>query len=258
MAVRNFKFIISYDGTRYYGWEHQPGTEMTIQGKLETVLTRMLETETGKAMEKPVTVIGAGRTDAGVHARAMTANALLDTERTEEEIQQYMNRYLPDDISVNEVRTAADRFHSRFKATGKTYRYSLWYSEGGESPVFERRYVSVLGEEPDLARMRRAAEYLVGEHDYKSFCGNSHMKKSTVRRVDSIRIETGGHFIRIYYHGTGFLQNMVRILTGTLLEVGFGRLEPEDMERILEARDRKKAGPTAPAAGLCLMKVDYD
>ncbi len=258
MAVRNFKFTLSYDGTRYYGWEHQPGTEMTIQGKLETVLTRMLEAETGKAMEKPVTVIGAGRTDAGVHARAMTANALLDTERTEEEIQQYMNRYLPDDISVNEVRTAANRFHSRFKATGKTYRYSLWYSEGGESPVFERRYACVLGEKPDLARMRRAAEYLVGEHDYKSFCGNSHMKKSTVRRVDAIRIETSGHFIRIYYHGTGFLQNMVRILTGTLLEVGFGRLEPEDVESILEARDRKKAGPTAPAAGLCLMKVDYD
>ncbi len=258
MAVRNFKFIISYDGTRYYGWEHQPGTEMTIQGKLEAVLTRMLETTAGRTPEKPVTVIGAGRTDAGVHARAMTANALLDTDLSEGEIQQYMNRYLPDDISVNEVRQASDRFHSRFKATGKTYRYSLWYSEGGESPVFERKYVYALGEKPDAERMRKAAEYLVGEHDYKSFCGNSHMKKSTVRSVDSIRIETGGHFIRIYYHGTGFLQNMVRILTGTLLEVGFGRLEPEDMESILEARDRKKAGPTAPAAGLCLMKVDYD
>ncbi len=261
MSVRNYKFIVSYDGTRYYGWEHQPGIDMTIQGKLESVLTQLQEnTGSGtKAGEtKTVTVIGAGRTDAGVHARAMTANALLDTTLSEEEIQQYMNRYLPDDISVNEVRCAADRFHSRFKATGKTYRYTLWYSKTGETPVFDRKYVYMLKEEPDLAAMRAAAEHLVGEHDFKSFCGNSHMKKSTVRNVDSIRIETSGHYIRIYYHGTGFLQNMVRILTGTLLEVGYGRKRPEDMDVILASRDRRQAGPTAPAAGLCLMKVDYD
>jgi tRNA pseudouridine38-40 synthase len=258
MALHNYKFIISYDGTRYYGWEHQPGVELTIQGKLETVLTRMLESASGRTPKKPVNVIGAGRTDAGVHARAMTANALLDTELTEEEIQQYMNRYLPDDISVNEVKRASDRFHSRFKATGKTYRYTLWYSGRGEAPVFDRKYVYVLKEAPDVEKMRQAAVYLTGEHDYKSFCGNSHMKKSTVREVDTIRIETSGNYIRIYYHGTGFLQNMVRILTGTLLEAGYGRLLPEDMETILEARDRKKAGPTAPAAGLCLMKVDYE
>ncbi len=258
MALHNYKFIISYDGTRYFGWEHQPGVELTIQGKLETVLTRMVESASGRTPEKPVSVIGAGRTDAGVHARAMTANALLDTELTEEEIQQYMNRYLPDDISVNEVKRASDRFHSRFKATGKTYRYTLWYSSRGEVPVFDRKYVYVLKEAPDVEKMRQAAVYLTGEHDYKSFCGNSHMKKSTVRKVDTIRIETSGNYIRIYYHGTGFLQNMVRILTGTLLEAGYGRLLPEDMETILEARDRKKAGPTAPAAGLCLMKVDYE
>ena len=258
MAVQNFKLIVSYDGTRYYGWEHQPNTEMTIQGKLETVLTQMLETTNGQKPEKPVTVIGAGRTDAGVHARAMTANVLLDTKMTEDEIQCYMNRYLPDDISVGEVRRAGDRFHSRFKATGKTYRYTLWYSEDGAKPVFDRKYVWTLKEKPDIEKMQQAAWHLVGEHDFKSFCGNSHMKKSTVRLVDTIRLETSGHYIRIYYHGTGFLQNMVRILTGTLLEVGYGRLTPEDMDRILEARDRRKAGPTAPAAGLCLMKVDYE
>ena len=258
MAAQNYKFIISYDGTRYYGWEHQPGTEMTIQGKLEAVLTKMLEATSGEAPQSPVAVIGAGRTDAGVHARAMVANAWLDTPLSEKEIQRYMNRYLPDDISVNEVRPAADRFHSRYKATGKTYRYTLWHGENGETPVFERKYVCVLKEAPEISRMQEAAEYLVGEHDFKSFCGNSHMKKSTVRVVDSIRVETSGHYIRIYYHGSGFLQNMVRILTGTLLEVGYGRLSPEDMKGILEVRDRRKAGPTAPAAGLCLMKVDYD
>ena len=116
----------------------------------------------------------------------------------------------------------------------------------------------MLKEAPDTEKMREAATRLAGEHDYKSFCGNSHMKKSTVRVVDAIRIEETGNYIRIYYHGTGFLQNMVRILTGTLLEAGYGRLAPADMDRILEARDRKKAGPTAPAAGLCLLKVDYE
>lgn len=256
--MKNYKMTVSYDGTRYYGWEHQPDMDMTIQGKLENVLTQMLEMTSGRKPEQPVTVIGAGRTDAGVHARAMTANVLLETDLSEEEIQRYMNRYLPDDISVNEVRQAADRFHSRFKATGKTYRYTLWYSEDGSKPVFDRKYVWMLKEAPDVERMRAAAEHLVGEHDFKSFCGNSHMKKSTIRLVDTIRLETTGHYIRIYYHGTGFLQNMVRILTGTILEAGYGRMMPEDMDRILEAKDRKKAGPTAPAAGLCLMKVDYE
>lgn len=247
--MRNFKMTIAYDGTRYFGWEHQPGYDMTIQGKLEAVLSQM----TGA----PVTVIGAGRTDAGVHARAMTANVLLDTDLSELQIQQYLNRYLPDDISVNEVRQCADRFHARFKAIGKTYRYTLWYAESGEKPVFERKYTWVLREKPDVDRMREAAEHLVGEHDFKSFCGNSHMKKSTVRVVDNIQIVESGNTIRLYFHGSGFLQNMVRILTGTLLEAGYGRLTPEDMDRILEARDRKQAGPTAPPQGLCLMKVDY-
>lgn len=251
--MKNFKMIISYDGTRYLGWEHQPGTDMTIQGKLESVLARM----TDAAPDRKITVIGAGRTDAGVHARAMTANVLLDTAMSEEEIQRYLNRYLPDDISVSEVKQCADRFHSRFKATGKTYRYTLWYSDEGVKPVFDRKYVYVLDEKPDTDAMREAAQHLTGMHDYKSFCGNSHMKKSTVRVIDTINIEESGNYIRIYFHGNGFLQNMVRILTGTLLEAGYHRLRPEDMDRILEAKDRKKAGPTAPACGLTMMKVDY-
>ena len=249
--MKNFKLVVSYDGTRYFGWEHQPDTEMTIQGKLESVLNQMLELPEGES----VTVIGAGRTDAGVHARAMTCNVLLDTARTEEEVMAYMNRYLPDDISVNSVKLAADRFHSRFKAIGKTYRYTCWY--GGSKPVFDRRYVTVLDKKPDIARMRDAAEYLTGMHDYRSFCGNARMKKPTVRVVDVIRIEESGNYIRFYYHGNGFLQNMVRIMTGTLLEVGAGNMEPARVREILEGLDRREAGPTAPAKGLCLMKVDY-
>lgn len=249
--VRNFKMIVSYDGTRYFGWEHQQETDLTIQGRLETVLTRMVERDP----DQPVTVIGAGRTDAGVHARAMTCNVLLDTDMDEEEIQVYMNRYLPEDISVNDVKVCADRFHSRFKARGKTYRYTCWY--GNSKPVFDRRYVYVLDRAPDLEKMREAAEYLTGMHDYRSFCGNSKMKKSTVRVVDVIRIEESGSYIRFYFHGNGFLQHMVRIMVGTLLQAGLGEIEPGQMADIIEGKNRSLAGPTAPARGLCLMKVDY-
>ncbi len=242
---------ISYDGTRYYGWEHQPNTDMTIQGKLENVLNRMA----GLPEDESITVIGAGRTDAGVHARAMTCNVLLETELSPEEIQLYMNKYLPEDISVNDVRIAADRFHSRFKAKGKTYRYTLWHGDG--KPVFDRKYVTVLEKMPDVELMREAAGHMTGMHDYRAFCGNPKMKKSTIRVVDTINIETQGSYIRIYFHGNGFLQNMVRIMTGTLLSVGYGEISPDDIEGIIESRERKNAGPTADPGGLCLMKVDY-
>lgn len=273
---RNIKLIISYDGTRYFGWEHQPNTDMTIQGKLENVLNMMLTSEEGKktgdvtgSIEKTadgtvdaaefgkgVTVIGAGRTDAGVHARAMTANVILDTEKTCDEILAYMNRYLPEDISVNKVSEASAHFHSRYNAKGKTYRYTCWY--GDTKPVFDRKYTSVLDKKPDVEKMREAAELLVGMHDYKSFCGNPKMKKSTVRVVDNIQIEESGNYIRFYYHGNGFLQNMVRIMTGTLLEVGFGKKKPEDIPGIIEGKNRQLAGFTAEAKGLTLMKVDYE
>ena len=244
--MKNFKFIISYDGSRYFGWERQPGRD-TIQGKLEAVLTRMCGTD--------VQVIGAGRTDAGVHAKAMAANAYMDTEKTPEEIRDYMNRYLPDDICVQEAKLAADRFHARYRAVGKLYTYTCYV--GNTKPVFNRKYVTVLDYQPDLAAMQRAAEYLTGEHDYKSFCSNPQMKKSTVRIVDSIEIVRRKDYIYFNYHGTGFLQNMVRILTGTLLEVGQGKRTPESVQQTLEAKDRTQAGYTAPPQGLCLMRVDY-
>ena len=244
--TQNYKLTIRYDGSRYYGWEHQPD-KPTIQGKLEDVLTRMTGT--------PVDVIGAGRTDAGVHARAMVANAVLDTTLAPEKIQDYMNRYLPDDICVLDVRAASERFHARYKAVGKAYCYTCYV--GRLKPVFDRKYVLTLDYEPDVEAMQRAAALLVGEHDFKSFCGNPKMKKSTVRLVDSIEIVRKHDYIYLNFHGTGFLQNMVRILTGTLLEVGQGKRAPEEMPDILQARDRTRAGYTVPPQGLCLMKVDY-
>jgi tRNA pseudouridine38-40 synthase len=243
---QNYKLTVAYDGTRFFGWERQPDAD-TIQGKLESVLSEL----TGA----PVEVIGAGRTDAGVHARAMTASAVLDTDRSPEEIRDYMNRYLPDAIAVREVKPCAQRFHARYNALGKTYRYTCF--DGPVKPVFDRRYVTVLDYRPDVERMRRAAAYLEGEHDFASFCGNPRMKKSTVRTVDTIHIEERRERVVFTFHGNGFLQNMVRILVGTLLEVGRGYWEPEYVQTILEAKDRRLAGPTAPPEGLCLMKVDY-
>ncbi len=245
----NYRLLLAYDGSRYQGWEHQPDTEMTIQGKLETVLQKMCDRE-------DVEVIGAGRTDGGVHARGMVANVRLDTDLSPEEIRDYMNRYLPDDICVRKVDPAGDRFHSRYNATGKVYRYTCYVGE--TKPVFDRKYVLELERMPDVEAMEKAVSYLVGEHDYASFCGRARMKKSTVRRVDSIEILHEGEYLTFTYRGSGFLQYMVRILTGTLLEVGFGKRSAESMPALLEARDRRQAGYTAPAKGLCLMEVKYD
>ncbi len=243
---QNYKLTIAYDGSRFFGWERQPDKD-TIQGKLEAVL--------GQLQGAPVNVIGAGRTDAGVHARAMTANVVLSVAESPEELRDYMNRYLPDAIAVREVKEASPRFHARYNALGKTYRYTC--HTGAVKPVFDRKYVTVLDYDPDVEKMRRAASYLLGEQDFASFCGNPRMKKSTVRLVDHISIERRKDRVIFTFHGTGFLQNMVRIMVGTLLEVGRGFWEPEKVEEILLARDRKQAGPTAPPEGLCLMKVDY-
>ena len=244
---RNYRFTISYDGSRYFGWEHQPNTDMTIQGKIETVLKRMTDTD--------VEVLGAGRTDAGVHAKAMIANCFLDTTMSEQEIKNYVNQYLPDDIAITDVSIAGDRFHSRYNALGKTYRYTCYICDS--KPVFDRKYVYVLDEKPNIDRMKSAASYLIGEHDFAAFCSNPKMKKSTVRNLDSIEITTNGDYIMLTYHGSGFLQHMVRILTGTILEAGFGKRTPESILTLLEEKDRTKAGPTAPACGLCLIEVDY-
>ena len=243
----NYKMKISYDGTRFQGWERQKNTDMTIQGKLESVLSLM----TGSQVE----VIGSGRTDAGVHAKRQIANAHFSSQLTPDEIKNYLNHYLPEDICVEEVKVASERFHSRYNALGKTYRYTCYVGDG--KPVFDRKYVYVLEEKPDVDKMRRAAQDLVGTHDFASFCSNPKMKKSTVRCVDSITIEAEGDYLVFTYHGNGFLHHMVRILTGTLLEVGLSKRSPESMPELLEAKKRALAGYTVPEQGLCMMEVDY-
>lgn len=246
--MKNYKLTIQYDGTRYKGWQTQTSTDLTIQGKLQDVLTQLAA--------HPVELTGSGRTDAGVHALGQVANVHLEEKYTCEEIRDYLNRYLPEDIAVTEVEEAEDRFHSRYHALAKTYLYRI---HTGKIPnVFERKYMYSYQNPLEVSRMRQAAEYLVGTHDFKAFCGNKKMKKSTVRTIYEIRIEETENELHIYYTGNGFLQNMVRIITGTLLEIGDGRREPEEIVSILEGKNREAAGYTAPACGLTLCKVTYE
>ena len=243
----NYRMDIQYDGTRYGGWQKQKDTDNTIQGKIEEVLGRMCGT--------PVSIQGAGRTDAGVHARGQVANVFLDTDKTCEQICRYLNQYLPEDIEITRVTKAEERFHSRLNAKEKVYQYRV--VTGVHKNVFERKYQCPLHEELDVKAMKQAAGYLEGTHDFKSFCSNKKMKKSSVRTIFCIEIEDLGQEVKLTFTGNGFLYNMVRILAGTLIEVGRGERRPEEMPEILEACDRSRAGLTAPARGLTLLEVRY-
>lgn len=244
----NYKITLQYEGTRYDGWQKQGNTENTIQGKLEAILAKM----TGYDVE----VHGSGRTDAGVHALAQVANFHLEEELEPEQVKEYLNRYLPDDIAVVKAKRAPERFHSRLSAVKKVYTYQI--ETGVKRDVFTRRLQYGLGRPLDVDAMKQAAALLCGTHDYRSFCGNRKMKKSTVRTVEVIDIKLDGSLVVLTFVGNGFLQNMVRIMTGTLIEVGLGKRKAQSMKEILDALDRQAAGITAPAEGLCLAGVLYE
>lgn len=244
----NYKMIVQYDGTRYDGWQKQGNTDNTIQGKLEAILSKMAG--------MPVEVQGAGRTDAGVHAYGQTANFHLPKGCVlTEDIRDYLNKYLPEDIGIVEVEEADERFHSRLNAREKVYRYRM--STSSLKNVFERKYIYLLGEHLNVKAMEEAASELIGAHDFKSFCSNKRMKKSSVRKLNRIEFTEQEGELQITYTGEGFLYNMVRIITGTLIEVGQGKRSPKEMKEILEGKNRSLAGVTAPARGLCLVKVLY-
>lgn len=242
-----FKLTIQYDGSRYDGWQRQGNTGNTIQGKLEEVFSRM----TGDTVE----IQGAGRTDGGVHAAGQVATLSLPEEFSPEDILAYANRYLPEDIAVTAAERVPERFHARLSAKGKVYRYAIRL--GAVPDVFRRKYMWHLPEPLDIAAMEQAAGYLTGTHDYRAFCSNRRYKKSTVRTVSAIEITRQGDDLYLTFRGDGFLYNMVRILTGTLVEVGLGQRKAEEMPAILASRERTAAGKTAPAQGLCLMEVVY-
>lgn len=246
--MKNYKIIIQYDGSRYKGWQVQNSTDMTIQGKLQSVLSQM----TGQEIE----VIGSGRTDAGVHAYGQVANFHVPNQFNAQGILDYLNQYLPMDIAVISIEEVDERFHARFHATRKTYAYRIHRSSIPN--VFERKYMYTYTGPLDINVMKEAASILIGTHDFMSFCGNKKMKKSTVRTITNINIEEYENELRISYTGDGFLQQMIRILTGTLIEVGNGTKQVSDIRRILESRDRANAGYTVPAEGLSLQSVEYD
>ena len=244
--MRNLRLDLCYDGTRYRGWQRLPGSENTVQGKLEQTLSRILEEQ--------IEIAGSGRTDAGAHALGQVANFHCRSEMSCEKILGELRRYLPEDIGIYSCTEASPRFHARLNAGTKTYCYRIWNSD--RPCVFERRYVYVLPEKLDTEKMKQAAAMLLGEHDFSAFCANKKMKKSTVRRIDSIDIRTVGEELRITVTGNGFLYNMVRILTGTLIEVGQGKRSPESIPALFGGK-RENAGYLVPAQGLCLMEVNY-
>lgn len=245
--MRNFRITICYDGSRYQGWQ-RIGNGQSIQGKIEGVLGEMLGHKTE--------IHGAGRTDAGVHARAQTAHFKIQTDRTPDDIRAYLNRYLPEDIAVTACTETDDRFHARLNATGKRYIYRIWNSTVPN--VFERKYLYRMEEPLNVPEMQRAAQMLTGTHDFKAFCGNKKMKKSTVRTLHTAQTLRLGDEVRLTFEGTGFLQNMVRILTGTLVEVGLGKRPADEIPDILESHDRARAGITMPPQGLILDEVFYN
>lgn len=245
--MRNFMLTLSYDGSRYHGWQRQGNTENTIQQRLESALSRLLS--------QPVEISGSGRTDAGAHAKMQVASFKADTALTADEILAGLRALMPEDIAAHSLTDAPPRFHARLSCTGKTYVYRVQNSPVPN--VFERKYMYRIDEELDLEKMRSAAKLLFGEHDFSAFCSNKRMKKSAVRRVDEIRIDSLGSELRFTVSGNGFLYNMVRIIVGSLLEVGAQRMTQEALAAALKSKKRENAGPAAPACGLCLYEVRY-
>ena len=244
--MRNLRLDICYDGTRYRGWQRLSGDDNTIQGKIEKALSRIL----GESIE----ISGSGRTDAGVHARGQVANFHCESTMSAGEILSQLRRYLPEDIGIYSCKDCSERFHARLNAKEKTYQYRIWNSDA--PCVFEKRYVTVLPEKLDVKAMKKAAALLIGEHDFSAFCSNPKFKKSTVRFIRALDISRCGEEIRITVTGNGFLHGMVRIIVGTLIEVGRGERTADSIVSLFGGK-RAEAGFLAPAQGLCLMEVYY-
>ena len=243
-----YRLTLSYDGSRYNGWQKQGNTPNTIQEKLETLLTRLIG--------EPIEANGSGRTDAGVHAMGQVVSFRCTEKQNCTTLLADIRRYLPEDIGALELSEASPRFHARLNAVSKTYVYRVWNSDAPN--VFERKYMYTVPDALNLSAMEAAASHMLGTHDFMSFCANKRMKKSTVRTVESIKIQPLGNELRFTVSGDGFLYNMVRIIVGTLLEVGMGKRDADSIPALLDAKDRSKAGYLVPPQGLRLEKVFYD
>ncbi len=244
----NYRLLLAFDGTAYQGWQRQKTTEKTIQGTLEGAF--------GALLGETVKITGSGRTDAGVHAEAMAAHFIAEKAVNPGTFLKDVNSALPEDIRVLEVREMPLSFHSRFDAVGKLYRYQIDTRE--KAGVFARKYACHYTEPLDVEEMRRAARLLLGEHDFSGFTTDKTKGRDRVRVIYHIEIEKRDGLLTLRFYGSGFLYNMVRILTGTLIEVGTGKKRASDIPAILECRSRAAAGFTAPPQGLFLERVFYE
>lgn len=244
--MRTILLIIEYDGTGYAGWQIQPNG-LAVQEVIEKAL--------GQILGHQVRVHSAGRTDAGVHARGMAAHFRTGANHPLQAFRAGVNSLLPADIAIKEVHEMPADFHARFSARGKWYRYTILQNEV-RSPL-AARYAWHLPRNLDLGLMRSAAEALVGEHDFAAFRSSSCVAKTTVRDIFSIDLLTDGEFIHVDIKGSGFLKNMVRMIVGTLVDVGSGRRPPQDMAMLIAGTGNMTCGRTAPAHGLCLQEVWY-
>ncbi|MGX6962908.1 tRNA pseudouridine(38-40) synthase TruA [Vagococcus xieshaowenii] len=245
--MRNIKLTIEYDGRRYLGWQRLGDSEKTIQGKIESTLKQM----TGEVIE----ITGSGRTDAGTHARGQVANFKTTTDMTREQMLSFLNRYLPNDIVITKIEEMPERFHARYNVKGKKYSYNIWNSE---VPTALHRHTSFHVKQPlDLDKMQAACERLIGEHDFIGFSSLKKSKKSTIRTLQEISIVQHGNLLECQFIGEGFLYNMVRIMMGTIIEIGLGKLPVEVIDEIFEKKIRQQAGETVPAHALFLDEVYY-
>jgi tRNA pseudouridine38-40 synthase len=245
-SLRNVRVLVSYDGSRFFGWQRQEGF-MTVQQALEEAIEALLGTT--------ATVFGAGRTDTGVHALGQVANFHVATRLSDERLVFALNAHLPEGIVVRDLETCPDDWHAQKCASGKRYAYLVATSRF--PPAFGRAHVHWIPDALDLGAMRRAAAAFRGRHDFGSLASSGSPRRSNVRTLRSLHLVARRKGLALVVEGDGFLYNMVRTLAGTLLEVGRGKRDPEDIGSLLAARDRRQAGPTAPPGGLFLVRVLY-
>lgn len=245
--MRNIKMILEYDGSRYQGWQRLGDSDRTIQGKLEEVISQMTESK--------IEIIGSGRTDAGVHARAQVANFKTISTMELNDMQMYMNRYLPQDLVVKELYEVQEKFHSRYNAIGKKYIYYIWNNQ--IPSAFNRKYSFYYPGDLDIDKMKKGCSKLVGTHDFIAFSSLKKTKKSTIRTIDEISIQREGNMLKFTFVGDGFLYNMIRIIVGTILEIGNGTIGLTYIDEIFKSKTRSNAGFTVPAHGLFLEEVFY-
>lgn len=250
---RNIKLVVQYDGTNFAGWQRQK-LERTVQQCLEEAIAKATGGGGGGGGEK-VSVLASGRTDSGVHAERQVVGFRTASVLEAGRFVGAINAYLDEDVAVLSASEAPLDFHAIRDAVGKLYRYTI--ATTAVRPVLDRGYVHWVRDKLDVAAMRRAARHLVGTHDFNSFRAEGRVEKDTLRTIGQIEFKEKADRLRIFFEGGGFLYMMVRIIVGTLIEVGVGRMKADAIPGIIAARDRAAAGPTAPARGLCLVEVRY-